>query len=93
MVLLHYSQNVACNMLDIDSGDRDSFRETAKAASAYLNENMWTELFLENKDNLIFELDYLIEELKKYSTAMKNDDAKTLKQLLKDGREAKEKAD
>ena len=60
---------------------------------AYLNENMWTELFLENKDNLIFELDYLIEELKKYSEAMKNDDAVMLKQLLKDGRLAKEKAD
>jgi prephenate dehydrogenase len=60
---------------------------------AYLNETMWTELFLENKDNLIFELDYLIEELKKYSDAMKNDDAILLKQLLKDGRIAKEKAD
>ena len=60
---------------------------------AYLNENMWTELFLENKDNLIFELDYLIEELKKYSVAMKNDDAVELKKLLKEGREAKERAD
>lgn len=60
---------------------------------AYLNENMWTELFLENKDNLIFELDYLIEELKKYSDAMKNDNAVELKKLLKEGREAKERAD
>lgn len=60
---------------------------------AYLNENMWTELFLENKDNLIFELDYLIEELKKYSDAMKNNDAVELKKLLKEGREAKERAD
>ncbi len=60
---------------------------------AYLNENMWTELFLENKDNLIFELDYLIDELKKYSDAMKNDDATELKKLLKEGREAKERAD
>ena len=60
---------------------------------AYLNENMWTELFLENKDNLIFELDYLIGELKKYSDAMKNDDATELKKLLKEGREAKERAD
>ncbi len=60
---------------------------------AYLNETMWTELFLENKDNLIFELDFLIDELKKYSDAMKNDDADELKKLLKEGREAKEKAD
>ena len=60
---------------------------------AYLNENMWTELFLDNKDNLIFELDNIIAELQKYSDAMKNDDAETLKQLLKDGKEAKIKAD
>ena len=60
---------------------------------AYLNENMWTELFLDNKDNLIFELDNIINELKKYSDAMKADDPETLRQLLKDGREAKERAD
>lgn len=60
---------------------------------AYLNENMWTELFLDNKDNLIYELDNIINELKKYSDAMKNDDPETLRQLLKEGREAKERAD
>lgn len=60
---------------------------------AYLNENMWTELFLDNKDNLIFEIDNIIAELQKYSDAMKNNDADTLKQLLKDGKEAKLKAD
>lgn len=60
---------------------------------AYLNENMWTELFLENKDNLVFELDFIIEELKKYSDAMKNNDPDTLRQLLKDGKEMKIKAD
>ena len=60
---------------------------------AYLNENMWTELFLDNKDNLIFELDNIIEELKKYSDAMKNNDADTLKQLLKDGKEMKIRVD
>jgi prephenate dehydrogenase len=60
---------------------------------AYLNEDMWTELFLDNKDNLIFELDNIISELQKYSDAMKSDDEATLKQLLKEGKEAKIKAD
>ncbi len=60
---------------------------------AYLNENMWTELFLDNKDNLIFELDNIISELQKYSDAMKNDDSETLKRLLKEGRICKENAD
>ena len=60
---------------------------------AYLNENMWTELFLDNRDNLIFEIDNIIAELQKYSDAMKCNDPDTLRQLLKDGKEAKEKAD
>ena len=60
---------------------------------AYLNENMWTELFIDNKDNLIFELDNIISELQKYSDAMKNNDAEMLRELLREGREAKEKAD
>lgn len=60
---------------------------------AYLNENMWTELFLDNKENLVFELDNIISELQKYSDAMKNDDSETLRQLLKDGKEMKLKAD
>ncbi len=60
---------------------------------AYLNENMWTELFLENKDNLIFELDNIIGELQKYSDAMKSNDSDTLRKLLRDGKEMKLKAD
>jgi prephenate dehydrogenase len=54
---------------------------------------MWTELFLDNKDNLIYELDNIISELQKYRDAMKNDDADTLKRLLKEGKDAKLKAD
>lgn len=57
---------------------------------AYLNENMWTELFMDNKENLCFEIDNLIAELKKYSDAMKANDSDTLKKLLKDGRVIKE---
>ena len=60
---------------------------------AYLNEDMWTELFLDNKDNLIFEIDNIIAELQKYSDAMKANDAQTLKNLLREGKEAKIKAD
>lgn len=60
---------------------------------AYLNENMWTELFLDNKDNLVFELDNIIAELQKYSDAMKNNDPDTLRRLLKEGKEMKLKAD
>ena len=60
---------------------------------ARLNESMWTELFLENADNLRMELDELITNLQEYSKALKNRDEKKLKALLKEGREAKELAD
>mgnify|MGYP003312057485 CR=1 FL=1 len=60
---------------------------------AYLNENMWTELFIDNGDNLVNELDILIKELTKYRDAIKEKDADTLRLLLKDGREAKERID
>ena len=60
---------------------------------AWLNENMWTELFLENKEPLLYELDHIINSLSEYKNAIENDDADTLRQLLKDGRLAKEKVD
>lgn len=60
---------------------------------AWLNENMWTELFLENRDPLLFEIDCIINSLKEYRDALANDDADTLRQLLKDGRIAKEEID
>lgn len=60
---------------------------------AWLNENMWSELFLENKDPLLFELDTIIASLTEYRDAIANGDKDTLKQLLKDGREAKENID
>ena len=60
---------------------------------AWLNENMWTELFIENKEPLLFELDYIINSLNQYKTAIENNDADTLKSLLRDGRIAKEQVD
>ncbi len=60
---------------------------------AWLNEYMWTELFLENKDPLLFELDHIIASLSEYRDAIAADDADTLRGLLRDGRIAKEQVD
>ncbi len=60
---------------------------------AWLNEHMWTELFLENKEPLLFELDSIISSLSEYRDALLNNDADTLRALLRDGRIAKEKVD
>ena len=60
---------------------------------AWLNENMWTELFLENKEPLIYEIDSIVKSLTEYRDAIASDDADTLRGLLRDGRIAKERVD
>lgn len=60
---------------------------------AWLNSGMWTELFMENKDNILEELAVLISNLQKYETAIKEDNAKELTRLLDEGRIRKEEVD
>ena len=60
---------------------------------AWLNENMWTELFLENREPLLFEIDCIISSLNAYRTALADEDGDTLRRLLKEGRIAKEEID
>lgn len=60
---------------------------------AWLNEVMWTELFFENKDPLLFELDSIISSLTEYKTALEEDDREKMQALLRDGRLAKENID
>jgi len=64
-----------------------SYRDMTRVAD--LNDEMWTELFLENRDYLAEEIDYLADNLKKYSKALKNNDAQTLRDLLIEGKEGK----
>ncbi|MBR3767336.1 MAG: prephenate dehydrogenase [Clostridia bacterium] len=60
---------------------------------AWLNEYMWTELFLENSDYLLNELDFIINSLSEYKEALKENNSEKLCSLLKDGRIAKENID
>ena len=64
-----------------------SFRDMTRVAR--LDEDMWTELFLDDADFLTHELDVLIEHLEEYQSALKNRDAQRLHDLLKEGRELK----
>lgn len=60
---------------------------------AWLNPQMWTELFLENKDNLVYELDTIIRSLEEYKAAIQSEDSETLRKLLEDGKRIKEEVD
>ena len=60
---------------------------------AWLNETMWSELFIENKEPLLYELDSIIGSLSEYRDALSAGDTERLRSLLRDGRIAKEQID
>ncbi|MBQ6252703.1 prephenate dehydrogenase [Ruminococcus sp.] len=65
-----------------------SFQDMTRIAT--MNEKMWTDLFMQNREHLQYELDTLIENLKKYSAALKSGDADGMRALIAEGRELKE---
>lgn len=68
-----------------------SYRDLTRVA--WLNPSMWAELFLENKENLIFELDTYIESLSAYRKALAEEDEEALISLLEEGKKRKEEVD
>jgi len=68
-----------------------SYRDMTRVA--WLNPNMWAELFLDNKDYLVREIDTLIDSLSSYKKAIENDDRETLIMLLDEGKKRKEEVD
>jgi prephenate dehydrogenase len=68
-----------------------SFADLTRVAR--LDPKMWTELFLENKENLAAEIDNLMEHLAQYRDALKAEDAKVLSRLLGEGRDKKDMLD
>lgn len=74
-----------------DGFSAGSYKDLTRVA--WLNEDMWTELFLENKDALLNELDIFIDNISAYRDAIKAEDAITLRALLADGKKRKEEID
>ena len=60
---------------------------------AWLNPEMWAELFLENSDNLLFELDFLMARLEEYRSAIEAGDREELVRILDEGRRRKKEID
>lgn len=60
---------------------------------ARLNPRMWAELFLQNTENLTFEIDELIGHLTEYKDAIKNNDQERLINLLSLGSRIKKEID
>ena len=60
---------------------------------AWLNPRMWAELFLENRDFVLEELDFYIRSLNNYRDAISGQDMTALVSLLEEGKRRKEEMD
>jgi prephenate dehydrogenase len=60
---------------------------------AWLNAPMWAELCMQNRENMLFELDSYITNLQAYKTALENQDLDGLTALLEEGKRRKEEVD
>jgi len=74
-----------------DGFSAGSYRDMTRVAT--LNEDMWTSLFMQNRENLIFEIDSIIGSLSEYKTALERGDEEGLRSLLRSGTERKSKID
>ncbi len=86
--------HIAASALCLDFHENMSLAYTAGAFRdctrvAYINPELWTELFLENADNTLFEIDRFIGSLTKFRDAIADRDVNQLCSLLTRVRENK----
>lgn len=65
-----------------------SYRDVSRVAR--INADMWTELFIDNKDALVREIDDLVSNLMKFKYSIVNEDASSLHDLMEKGNKIKE---
>lgn len=65
-----------------------SYRDVSRVA--HINEKLWTELFMENKQPLMEEIDILIDNLNEIKNALQNGNREELESLLAQSRKVKE---
>lgn len=59
----------------------DSFRDLTRIAK--INENMWSELFLLNKDQLLKQMDLFINQFKQLRDTIEHNDPETMKDIMR----------
>lgn len=68
-----------------------SYRDLTRVA--WLNSDMWTELFLENRDALLYEMDVFLASLAQVRDALEAGDRVRLRALLEEGKQRKREVD
>jgi len=74
-----------------DGFSAGSYRDLTRVA--WLNPDMWAELFLENREPLLSEVNTIIASLTQYRDAIAANDFSALRALLDEGRRIKEEVD
>ncbi|MEA4988842.1 MAG: prephenate dehydrogenase, partial [Anaerovorax sp.] len=69
----------------------DSYRDLTRIAN--MNDTLWAELFLENKENLLHSIENFQKELDVIKLALKKDDSESLKQCFRKSTARREKLD
>ena len=59
----------------------DSFRDLTRIAR--INEHMWTELFLDNKDELLAQMDLFLGQFTRLRDALSGGDTETMKEMMR----------
>ena len=84
------SAYVKCPLADKHRGfSAGSFADMTRVAR--LNEDMWTELFFDNREALLPVVEDLAQRVAEYRDALRNDDENGMRRLLREGREIKER--
>ena len=83
------SSYVESPVIELESGfSGGSFHDMTRIAT--MNEDMWTDLFMENREGLLTELDTLMEHLGNYRKALAAGDRERVYELIREGRLRKE---
>lgn len=77
-------------MLNFDGFSAGSFQDLTRVAK--LNEYMWSELFMCNREALLKEIDCILDRVTEYRDAIRDNDLERLIEILRDGRELKEES-
>lgn len=84
------SAYVKCPLADKHRGfSAGSFADMTRVAR--LNEDMWTELFFDNREALLPVLEDLAKRVAEYRDALRDSDEDGMRRLLREGREIKER--
>lgn len=59
----------------------DSFRDLTRIAQ--INENMWSELFLLNKEELLDQMELFLKQFNKLKETIENDDVEAMKEIMR----------